>query len=246
VTVRAAELGAGVRYLFTDRNGGVSRGPYRSLNLGPAVGDEPADLAANRELLAASCGQGLAGIAWMRQVHSAVVRYADASWPTTVAEPCDAMFTDVPGLALGVLVADCAPVLMADPQARLAGAAHAGREGMVAGVIPALVEALTAAGARPDRLAVVIGPTICGRCYEVPEEMRARVSATVPEASCQTGAGTAGVDIVTGLQAQLKAAGVGEILADGRCTKESPELYSYRRDGRTGRFAGLIWLVPED
>jgi copper oxidase (laccase) domain-containing protein len=88
----------------------------------------------------------------------------------------------------------------------------------------------------------VIGPAICGRCYEVPPELQARVGAVAPAAMCGTAAGTCGLDIAAGLQAQLATAGVATIGTDGRCTAESPGLYSYRRDGRTGRFAGLVWL----
>jgi polyphenol oxidase len=153
------------------------------------------------------------------------------------------MFTDLPGQALCVLVADCAPVLLADPHARIVGAAHAGREGLAAGVVPALVSAMTAAGASPARMRAVIGPAICGRCYEVPVELQARVGNRVPAAVCPTAAGTCGLDLAAGLRAQLAAAGVARIGADGRCTRESPDLYSYRRDGRTGRFAGLVWLA---
>jgi YfiH family protein len=235
-------LGTGVSYRITDRNGGVSGPPYSSLNLGQGVGDDPGDVSANRKTMAASYGLGPEGIAWMRQVHGTVVRYADATWPDEPREPCDAIYTDVAGLALAVLVADCVPVLVADPEARLAGAAHAGREGMVAGVVPALIEAMTGAGARPDRMHALIGPSICGACYEVPEEMRARVAARVPEAGCSTRQGTAGLDIAAGVRAQLAAAGVKAVAVDGRCTRESAELYSYRRDGTTGRFASLVWL----
>jgi polyphenol oxidase len=235
--------GAGIMALVTDRHGGVSKPPYDSLNLGAAVGDEPSAVAANRQLAAAACGLGAADVAFMRQVHGATVSYAGASWPSQQPEPCDAIFTDVPGLALGVLVADCLPVLIADPVARLVGAAHAGREGMLAGVVPELVGAMTAAGASAPRMRVLLGPAICGRCYEVPEEMRARAAAVVPAASCVTAAGTAGLDIVAGVRAQLAALGVGQVSADGRCTRESAELFSYRRDGTTGRFAGLVWLA---
>lgn len=240
----SGSLDAGVRFLITDRNGGTSPEPFSSLNLGLGVGDDPANVAANRERAAASCGLQPAGIVWMRQVHSAVVRYADAGWPAEPGGPCDAVYTDVPGLALGVLVADCMPVLLADSRARLVGAAHAGREGMQAGVVQALVDAMTTAGGRPGGMHAQIGPCICGGCYEVPEEMRARVSAVVPEASCPTRAGTAGLDIAAGVRAQLAAAGVGSVRSDNRCSVESAELFSYRRDGRTGRFAGLIWLEP--
>lgn len=241
-------LGAGVGFRFTDRNGGGSQPPYSALNLGTGLGDDPAVVVANRQLAAVACGPGgrgtgRPGVAWMRQVHGREVRYAGARSPDSEPPECDAQYTDLPGLILGVLVADCVPVLLADPQARLAGAAHAGREGMLAGVVPALVRALTGAGARPDRMRAVIGPAICGGCYEVPAQLRARVSAAVPEASCVTRAGTPGLDLRAGVRAQLRAAGVAAVEHDPRCTRESAELYSYRRDGITGRFAGLVWLA---
>lgn len=239
-----SQLAAGVSYWFSDRNGGTSRSPYTSLNLGAGVGDDPADVAANRDLLAVKCGLAPPGIAWMRQVHGVLVRYAGPDWPVRDPLPCDAVYTDVPGLALAVLVADCVPVLVADPQARLAGAAHAGREGMVAGVVPALVAAMVTAGARPARMRAVIGPSICAGCYEVPADMHARVSADVPQARATTRAGTPGLDLAAGVRAQLAAAGIEAIGHDPRCTRESADLYSYRRDGITGRFAGLVWLAP--
>jgi hypothetical protein len=142
-----------------------------------------------------------------------------------------------------VLVADCVPVLIADPRARVVGAAHAGREGMAAGVVPALVRAMTGAGADPARMHAVIGPAICGGCYEVPAQLRERISAVVPEAGCVTGRDTPGIDIRAGVGAQLATAGVRAVSRDPRCTAEDPALYSYRRDGRTGRFAGLVWLA---
>lgn len=235
-------LGAGVGYRFTDRNGGYSPPPYSALNLGTGLGDDPVAVAANRRLAVLACGSGGPGVAWMRQVHGPEVRYAGAPSPDGEPPECDALYTDLPGLVLGVLVADCVPVLLADPQARLAGAAHAGREGLLAGVVSALIRALIEAGARPDRIRAVIGPAICGGCYEVPAQLRDRVSVVVPEASCTTRAGTPGLDLAAGVRAQLGAAGVAAVEHDPRCTRESAELYSYRRDGVTGRFAGLVWL----
>ena len=237
----AADLGDGVLVGFSSRVGGSSRPPYDSLNLGLSIGDDAAAVQANRAALAAACGLTAVDLTWMRQVHGRDVWYA-AAGPATPPGPVDAMFTDKPGQALCVLVADCAPVLLADARARMVGAAHAGREGLVAGVVPALVAAMTAAGASPARMRAVIGPAICGGCYEVPAELQDRVAAIAPVAACSTAAGTCGLDIAAGLRAQLKAAGVGWIGTDGRCTRESPGLYSYRRDGRTGRFAGLVWL----
>lgn len=153
------------------------------------------------------------------------------------------MFTQSPALALAVNVADCAPVLLADPHARLVGAAHAGRPGMAAGVVPALVAAMTDAGAEPARMHALVGPSICGRCYEVPARMRDEVAAVVPGSACRTRKGTPGIDLRAGLHAQLARTGITAIADDLRCTAESGELYSYRRDGDTGRFAGVIWLT---
>ena len=250
-----AELAPGVFVLFTGRGGGVSAPPYDTLNLGRGVGDDPAAVAANRRRAARACGLGPERLTWMRQVHGAAVRYAtgapapgeqpgDAAGPAGPAVPeADATYTDVAGLALGVLAADCAPVLLADPRARIVGAAHAGREGMAAGVVTELLTAMSAAGADPARVHAVIGPHICGGCYEVPEQMRARIAGTVPEAGCVTRAGTPGIDVGAGIGAQLARAGVQAVTRDPRCTAETPGLYSYRRDGRTGRFAGFVWLA---
>jgi polyphenol oxidase len=239
-----AKLGAGVTAVFADRHGGVSRPPFDSMNLGAGVGDAPEAVAANRERLAAACGLRPEGIAWLRQVHGTEVKYVNDASAGQLAEPADASFTDVPGLALAVLAADCLPVLLADPVARIVGAAHAGREGMASGVVPALVSAMTSAGARPARMRAVLGPSICGGCYEVPAELTERIAAVVPAARCVTRAGAPGLDIAGGVQSQLADLGVGAVCADGRCTRESAELFSYRRDGLTGRFAALVWLLP--
>jgi YfiH family protein len=239
------EFAPGVLAAFTSRHGGVSAPPFDTLNLGGGVGDDPAAVTRNRQLAAAACGQPAGAAAWMRQVHGADVAYA-AAGPAPADGPhpaVDALFTDAPARILGVLVADCAPVLIADPQARVVGAAHAGREGMAAGVVPALVRAMSGAGADPALMHAVIGPAICGGCYEVPGQLRARISAVVPEAGCVTGRGSPGIDIRAGVGAQLAAAGVRAVSRDPRCTAEDPALYSYRRDGRTGRFAGLVWLA---
>jgi YfiH family protein len=240
-TLARQALGDGVFAGFSGRAGGVSGAPYDSLNLGLGVGDDPAAVTANREALAAACGLAARDLAWMRQVHGADVCYlgAESAQPPG---PVDAIFTDVPGRALCVLVADCVPVLIADPGARVIGAAHAGREGMVAGVVPALVTAMIAAGASPARMRGLIGPAICGGCYEVSPDLQERACAAVPEARCETYAGTTGLDIRAGVRAQLAAAGVGWSALEGRCTKESADLFSYRRDGVTGRFAGMVWL----
>lgn len=246
---RPFELAAGALAAFTSRHGGVSAPPFDGLNLSGSVGDDPAAVARNRQLAARACGRPADRIAWMRQVHGTDVAYAAGSPDVAAgdgpgpAPEVDALFTDVPGLALGVLVADCAPVLIVDPQAGIIGAAHAGREGMAGGVVPALVRAMIAAGAEPARMRAALGPAICGGCYEVPAQLRARIAAAVPQAACLTRKGSPGIDIRSGAAAQLAGAGVRAVRRDPRCTAETPELYSYRRDGRTGRFAGLVWLA---
>jgi polyphenol oxidase len=242
----------GVRILFTERSGGLSTGRFATLNLSRRVGDDPSAVAGNRGLVLRATEPGPQRLAWMRQVHGTdVVRIADLSperggpQQETAASPqADAAFTGSAAVALAALAADCAPVLVADPVARLAGAAHAGRPGMAAGVVGELITAMVLAGAEPDRMHAIIGPSICGQCYEVPEHMRDEVAAAVPGSACVTRRGTPGIDLRAGLRGQLTGLGVVRIADDLRCTAESPELFSYRRDGDTGRFAGLIWLAP--
>jgi polyphenol oxidase len=237
------ELARGVLVMVTSRRGGVSAAPYDTLNLSGSAGDQAPAVAANRHRVAQACGLQPEQLSWMRQVHGSAVSYAGAA-PQREPPEVDAMFTDVPARALAVLVADCAPVLLADPEARVIGAAHAGREGMAAGVVTELLTAMSGAGVDPGRVHAVIGPHICGACYEVPAQLRARVAVRVPESACVTRAGTPGIDIGAGIEAQLARAGVRTVAVDPRCTAETPGLYSYRRDGRTGRFAGLVWLTP--
>lgn len=240
---RPRELCDGVRVLFTGRDGGVSTGPYGSLNLSAGVGDDPASVAANRDRVLRGLGPGPRTLGWMRQVHGTGVAYCPAA-PEPDSPEADAVYTDSAAIALGALGADCAPVLLADPVAGLVGAAHAGRPGMAAGVVPALVAAMTAAGARASRMHAIVGPAICGQCYEVPAAMRDEVGRLVPGSACVTRAGTPGIDLRAGLRGQLASLGVAQVSDDDRCTAETAGLYSYRRDGTTGRFAGLIWLVP--
>ncbi|MEV3919489.1 peptidoglycan editing factor PgeF [Actinomadura coerulea] len=240
--ITAVALGDGVGAGFTGRAGGVSGPPFDSLNLGGAVGDDPAAVLDNRRSAAAALGTDPGRTVFMRQVHGADVAFAAS---TDLPGPVDAVVTTVPGLALAVLVADCAPVLLADPAAGVVGAAHSGRPGTAAGVVPALVKAMCERGADPARMTAAVGPAACGRCYEVPAEMRDEVAAVVPAAYATTSKGTPGLDIRAGVAEQLASAGVERVSRDGRCTIEDPGLYSYRREGRTGRFAGYVWLKED-
>ncbi len=234
---------SGARFAFTDRWGGVSAAPYAELNLGGAVGDDPQAVRTNRELAAKALGLDPADVVWMNQVHGRDVAVVDGPWRDGADEPCvDAVVTSRRGLALAVLTADCTPVLLADPVAGIVGAAHAGRPGLVAGVVPATVEAMTGLGADPARITARTGPAVCGRCYEVPETMRAEVAAVVPEAYATTGRGTPAVDVVAGVAAQLARYGVQMREHSHICTLESADHFSYRRDRTTGRLASYVWL----
>ncbi|MEU8759200.1 peptidoglycan editing factor PgeF [Streptomyces sp. NPDC048659] len=237
---------SGAHFAFTDRWGGVSAVPYEELNLGGAVGDDPAAVLANRERAAAGLGLDPARVVWMNQVHGAGVAVVDRPWGTDPVPSVDALVTDRPGLALAVLTADCVPVLLADPVAGVVAAAHAGRPGMTAGVVPAAVARMTQLGARPERIVARTGPAVCGRCYEVPDAMRAEVAAVEPAAHAETSWGTPAVDVTAGVLAQLARLGVTDVAASGVCTLESPDHYSYRRDRTTGRLAGYVWLNREE
>ncbi|MFI8833744.1 peptidoglycan editing factor PgeF [Streptomyces afghaniensis] len=234
---------SGAHFAFTDRWGGVSAAPYEELNLGGAVGDDPDAVRTNRELAAKSLGVDPDRVVWMNQVHGADVVVVDGPWGSSSEIPSvDAIVTTRPGLALAVLTADCVPVLLADPVAGIAAAAHAGRPGMIAGVVPAALRAMTDLGAEPSRIVARTGPTVCGRCYEVPDAMRAEVSAVEPAAYAETSWGTPAVDVSAGVHAQLDRLGVRDRAQSPVCTLESDDHFSYRRDRTTGRLAGYVWL----
>lgn len=240
-----------VEIAFTDRHGGTGGGPDRSLNLAePGTGSAP-----DRERDAVRRNVEVAVRAFtrphgsaatppvvrMRQVHGADVRVvtaADAHAPPTA----DALVTAEPGTVLMVRVADCVPVLLADPAVGVVGAAHAGRPGLAAGVVPRAVETMRSLGA--GRIRAWMGPHVCGACYEVPDRLRAEVSAVVPESYAVTSWGTPSLDLGAGVLAQLSAAGV-EAVDASRCTIEDDDLFSYRRQGAaSGRLAGLVWVRP--
>ncbi|MED7820469.1 peptidoglycan editing factor PgeF [Streptomyces chiangmaiensis] len=233
---------SGAHFAFTDRWGGVSAAPYEELNLGGAVGDTPDVVRTNRELAAKSLGLDPGRVVWMNQVHGADVAVVDEPWGEKPVPEVDAIVTVRRGLALAVLTADCTPVLLADPVAGVAAAAHAGRPGMVAGVVPAAVRAMMELGAEPSRIVARTGPTVCGRCYEVPEVMRAEVAAVEPTAHAETSWGTPAVDVGAGVHAQLERLGVRDRAQSPVCTLESDDHFSYRRDRTTGRLAGYVWL----
>ena len=233
-----------VRRVVTTRAGGRSAGPFARFNLSTGVGDDPVAVAANRRRLATELG--VRGVVFLNQVHGTQVAVVDAvPRPGEPDRPgTDAAVTALPGVALAVLTADCVPVLLADPQAGVVGVAHAGRVGAAAGVLSATLAAMEGLGARLGDCEALLGPAVCGACYEVPAEMRDEVGAALPGSATRTRRGTPGLDLRAGLRAQLAALGVVKVAGDPRCTVEDPDLYSYRRDRRTGRLAAVTWLDP--
>jgi YfiH family protein len=232
-----------VRRVLTTRAGGASKAPYDSFNLGDGIGDDPAAVAANRRRLAQGIGLTPQRLIWMRQVHGTVAAVVDGPQPNALPDT-DALVTGTPGLGLVVLTADCVPVLLADPEAGVVAAAHAGRAGAAAGVLPSTLGAMRQRGADIGRVEALLGPAICGQCYEVPPPMQAEVEHALPGSACRTRTGTTGLDLRAGLYRQLAEAGIARIGVDPRCTAEDRTLYSYRRDGRTGRLAAVTWIDP--
>ena len=175
-----------------------------------------------------------------RQVHGADVVCSDQITPKTEA---DAIVVAEPGVAALVRVADCTPIALADPDRALAAVVHAGRAGLVAGVVPAAVDAMRSAGA--ERLVAVVGPRVCGRCYELSAELADSVAAAVPQARSTTSWGTPAADVGAGVIAQLESRDVEvrDVGAD-QCTVENEHWFSYRRQGEAaGRFGIAVVLV---
>ena len=229
------------RRVVTDRRGGRSRSPYDTFNLGDHVGDEPADVAANRGRVARELGVPEDRLVWMNQVHGTGVAVVDGPQAGPVPAT-DALVTATRGLVLCVLVADCVPILLADHETGVVAAVHAGREGIRQGVVPAALSAMASLGARARHVTALLGPAVCGACYEVPEAMQADVARVAPSAAVRTRRGTPGLDLRVGVEEILRKAGIPDVVHDPRCTVEDPNLFSHRRDGVTGRQAGLVWI----
>ena len=234
---RAFDL-SGARALFT----GVAEG-----NLALHVGDAPNRVRARREVLERELGVPLV---FVEQVHSADVAIVrserDVRAMREHAHVADALVTDRSDVALAIMVADCVPVLLADEQRGVIAAAHAGRRGLLGGVRGASVEAMVGLGACPANIRALIGPSVCGRCYEVPAPMFRESVEIQPALASRPSWTTPALALPAGAVAALRDAGLAaegiEVLE--RCTLESEELFSYRRDPRTGRFAGVITLRP--
>lgn len=220
----------GLLIAFTDRRGGVSSPPYDSLNLAARVGDDAAAVSQNRAIVAAAAGFDGANLRLARQVHGADVREVTAADAPVVGE-ADVLVTSQPGVVVGILTADCTPVIVAG-RGKVA-IAHAGWRGLVAGAIEVAVEAVG------DVEAAWVGPSIHACCYEVgPEVIDAFRSGGLPVA------GSARVDPGRAATFSLHRAGVERVASSTDCTSCDRRYFSYRRDGRTGRQGAFVSLLP--
>lgn len=254
--VEAPELSShsGLRHAFFTRQGGVSDGLYASLNGGLGSQDRPGAVAENRARMCAQLGLPGDRMASLHQVHSAQAVVVEAPFPLAERPKADAMVTRVPGLALGIATADCGPILFADPENGVVGAAHAGWKGALTGVVEATVAAMEGLGARRGSIVAVLGPTIAQAAYEVGAEFVARFRDEAPGSDRFFAAGTrpdhAQFDLPGFVLSRLEQAGIGEGAILGLCTYADPErFYSYRRathcgEADYGRLISSIALTP--
>ncbi|MFG2006133.1 peptidoglycan editing factor PgeF [Spirillospora sp. NPDC048911] len=229
------------RMAFTDRYAGISLTPEEVERFGPRTAALIRKDA--RARTAAAFGLESGKVVYMRQTHGTDVQHVTGPL-SAEALPLDGVCTTDTSLALAVLVADCAPVLLADPAGGVVGAAHAGRVGLAGGIVLRLLELMIAHGAQPSRMTTLVGPTVCELCYEVSPRLREETAAVAPGAWATTMQGAPSVNLRFAIETQLRSAGVSDVRHDRRCTFESPELFSFRREGPTGDFAGYVWLEP--
>jgi len=231
---------AHVRTLVTTRSGGVSTGPYASLNLGLRTDDDPAAVTKNRARLQQFLPQAPR---WLAQVHGSTVVDADQ---LTDVPPADASVARLPGTVCAIMIADCLPILLTDTAGSCVGAAHAGWRGLAGGVIANTIACMPAA---PANLMAWIGPGIGPRAFEVGDDVLEAFCAAAPERRSAFRAHKPGkwlCDLPALARDALRQAGVTRIYGGDLCTHSDPQrFYSYRRDGVTGRMTALIWLETQ-
>ncbi|MGV9184238.1 polyphenol oxidase family protein [Arcanobacterium canis] len=228
-----------ITYGFTTRRGGVSTGEYGELNLGQHVGDNAEAVALNRQIVGREFTEP---IVWMNQIHSDIYRCAsqaaDINGVLTVGD-ADAVIIER-GQAAAVMVADCLPLLLLDVTGTRAAVVHVGRAGLEKEIALKVRDAMCERGTAASAFRAIVGPHICGRCYEVPVDMMSAVGARFPHAISQTSWGTPALDLAAGLADQLGM----ELDVSSYCTRESELYFSHRRSGAlgkpAGRFAGIV------
>lgn len=238
----------GIRHGFFGRRGGVSEGEFASLNASRSVGDDLSNVKDNVHRAVMALRSGPLPIALVHQVHGTDVLTVTRAYDLENRPQADAMVTNLPGIALGILTADCVPVLLADAQAGVIGAAHAGWKGAVGGIVARTVEAMVALGATPGNITAAIGPSISVDNYEVGDAFAQDIRNTFPHAVdfiTTVGGNTPHFDVPGLVLAQARALGLGQIERVGGCTYAHPDLYFSHRygthnDSRAGRQIALI------
>jgi polyphenol oxidase len=251
ITLDALNHGAGIRHAFFTRLGGVSRGLYASLNCGFGSGDATESVARNREIAMQQLDLAVERLVTCYQIHSGQAVIVERPWPHGTAPQADGMVTRVPGIALGVLTADCAPILFHDSVAKVIGAAHGGWRGALGGIVEATLAGMEAIGAERGRIRAGIGPCIGRDSYEVgPEFAQQFLSADVTSASFFAPAPRAGhfmFDLPGYIERRLARAGIRTVQCAAHDTVAEPELFfSYRRSSLQGERAygrGLSAIV---
>ena len=228
----------GIRHGFFTRQGGVSKGMYGSLNCGLGSRDDAESVRQNRALVAETLGVPAGRLLTLYQIHSATAVIVDKPWNGEAAE-ADALVTRTPGLAIGALTADCAPILLCDPQARVIAAAHAGWRGALSGLAEATIAAMEELGAKRERVVAVIGPSISQRAYEVGSDYVDRFLAEEPASETffmtDESSGEPHFDLSGYVAERLSRAGVGSVSDLGLCTYcDETRLFSYRRSQHHG------------
>lgn len=235
-------LAPGVTAAFTTRAGGVSDAPYGTLNLAPHVGDDPAAVETNRKNAAAALGLDAARVTWCDQVHGDSVATVTRHDAGRTFDATDGLVTTERDVPLAVMAADCVPVLLADRRRGVLGAVHAGRRGLVGGVVEVAVGTMLDLGAVREDVVVAVGPAIGPCCYEVGEDVAAEVSDVLPVTRATTREGRTALDLTAGVRFVLAREGVRSVTTVGGCTAHQPGVFfSHRRDGTTGRHAGIVW-----
>lgn len=230
------------RFIFTSRSGGVSNAPYNSFNLAMHVGDNPAAVTQNRLQLADDFRIPATNLFFMNQVHGKKVIVIDEKSDSTFAPDADALFTTRKDVALVTLVADCIPLLLESPRA--VAAVHVGRRGLALDILREVLNLFESYKIKSDEISAHIGPSICVECYEVDQDVYDEFVELVPAASSslKSASGKPCLDIELGLISQLNSGGIKwERLK--KCTSHDDGYFSYRRDGITGRQAGVISLM---
>ena len=224
---------AHARHGFFTREGGVSTGPYASLNCSTRSGDDPASLAENRRRVAACLGVAPERLLGVTQIHCPRVITVETPWAPGEGEQADAMVTRLPDVALGVITADCAPVLFTSKDGRTVGAAHAGWRGALAGVLEATLEAMQALGENPAEIRAVVGPCIAQESYETGEDMHAAITSADPQGARFFTPGKPGhyqFDLAGWCVFRLERAGIGQVAALGVDTRaDEARFFSHRR-----------------